>query len=267
MNFASKKLSEYYSGSVSPADRGASDREKALLAENKKLRQRNKRLSTAMLYLVEQIEVRLPILNSRKNRKQNLPEEKPIPAPAIKRIKKNIIGKTWKPEKLEDTTSLRKKSTPLSMQQLFADKKHTRPVESEAPSMASLASPVTAEKETPPRVEEAQLEEQANGAAPHTPDLAPDEMSILASPTKDKSRELTQMTPSELFIKQEQKKTSSEEASKTYMAVSIASSPVPKEEVLLDDMDDPEDQIEQKLIQQNNMMREAMLRRVNRLRW
>ncbi len=264
MNFASKKLSEYYSGSVSSADRGASDREKALLAENKKLRQRNKRLSTAMLYLVEQIEVRLPILNNWKNRKQVLPEEKPIPAPAIRRIKKNVIGKTWKPEKLEDTTSLRRKSTPLSMQQLFADKKHTRPAETEIPSIASLASSMNEEKETSSHIDEAPIDVKTGGAAPHTPDLAPDEMSILASPTKDKSRELTEMTPSELFVKQEQKKTSSEEASKTYMAVSMASSPVPKEEILLDDR---EDQIEQKLIQQNNMMREAMLRRVNRLRW
>ncbi len=254
MNFASKKLSEYYSTTAS-----ISDREKALLAENKKLRQKNKRLSTAMLYLVDQIEIRLPFWNARK--KKETEAEKPIPAPAIKRVKKNVIGKVWKPEKLGPPGQMKKHSAPLSMHQLFAEKKNIRP---ETPKEKPISVENLAEE---PQIETVLPEQTVKVAEtterPQTPELAPEEMNLLASPTKDKAKELTSMSPAELFIKPEQKKTSLQEASQTYMAVSMASSPVPSADEQLDD----EEKIEQQLVQQNNMMREAMLRRVNRLRW
>ncbi|MCG8492493.1 MAG: hypothetical protein MI743_12815 [Sneathiellales bacterium] len=257
MNFAGKKLSDHYTGSTK-----MSKRERALLAENTKLKKRNRRLSTAMLYLVKQVEIRLPLLNRKKPEENKI---EPVRSLASQRLKKNIVGKTWKPEKLDLNTPAENHTAPLKMQQIFANKKDPEikqekplgisPQKSAEPSPSTIQDPearaleISNELDIPP--------------ISHTPDLAPEEMTLLASPTKDNAKELTHLMPNELFTKREEQKISSQEASQTYRAVSIASAPVPD----IDDLEQAVEEEEQKLVRQNNMMREAMLRRVNRLRW
>lgn len=239
-----------------------SDRERALLSENSKLKKRNKRLSNAMLYLVRQVEIRLPLLSKRKQEEQK-PE--PIRSLSPQRLKKNVIGKTWKPEKLDPQPPLKKHASPLTMQQIFAKKAIS---ESTAKQQETVPQEETTDLTSSTIQEpEARALEISNELdippISHTPDLAPEEMTLLASPTRDNTKELTHLMPNELFSKREAQKVSSEEASQTYRAVSIASAPVPE----IDDLEQAVEEEEQKLVRQNNMMREAMLRRVNRLRW
>lgn len=255
MNFAGKKLGDHYKGSAK-----MSDRERALLAENTKLKKRNKRLSTAMLYLVKQVEVRLPLLSKKKQEK---PKVEPIRSLSPQRLKKNVIGKTWKPEKLDSISPVKKHAAPLTMQQIFAKKPapETEPEKAEAVPQQEMAVPSTIQE---PEARALEISNELDiPPISHTPDLAPEEMTLLASPTKDNTKELTHLMPNELFTKREDKKISSQEASQTYRAVSIASAPVPE----IDDLEQAVEEEEQKLVRQNNMMREAMLRRVNRLRW
>jgi len=255
MNFAGKKLGDHYKGSTK-----MSDRERALLAENTKLKKRNKRLSTAMLYLVKQVEVRLPLLGKKK---QEEPKVEPIRSLSPQRLKKNVVGKTWKPEKLDPISSVKKHAAPLTMQQIFAKKPtpEIEPEKTEAVPQQEMAVPSTIQE---PEARALEISNELDiPPISHTPDLAPEEMTLLASPTKDNTKELTHLMPNELFTKREDKKISSQEASQTYRAVSIASAPVPE----IDDLEQAVEEEEQKLVRQNNMMREAMLRRVNRLRW
>ncbi|WP_169543235.1 hypothetical protein [Sneathiella aquimaris] len=263
MNFVSKKLKNQYSN-VSEL----SDRERKLLAENKKLKRKNKRLSTAMLYLVDQIETRLPLFTAQKPPKV-LPKKEPdpIPSPAKTRLKRNVSSITWTPEKLDDSQRPQRRRTPLSMQQIFASKnseKSLTPPE-RADDRKTAESPLA--KKTPLAEKQASLAAKLKPEVPaetiQTPDLAPEEMSLLASPTKERPKDLTKIQPTEVFVKLEQKTVSALEASQSYRAVSIASAPVPDVKTA----EDEEDEAEKKLLRQNNMMREAMLRRVNRLRW
>jgi hypothetical protein len=103
-----------------------------------------------------------------------------------------------------------------------------------------------------------------------TPDLAPEEVNILAAPTRDRKQDIFHPQPSELMGDRKDRKPSAEEASRAYMAVSVASTPVPKTEIL--DKDeiskmDEKDIIADQVARENEILRAAMLRRVNRLRW
>ncbi len=261
MNFASKKLTGFYANTTD-----ISAREKALLVENRKLKKKNKRLSTAMLYLVDQIETRLPIWSGKKTEKTARPAAKLVKpvatAPPVAQ-KKKIVGTTWKPEKIDYTPGLspseQRRSEPLSMQQIFAGKKKAKEktVEKVTPEIQNSPSRSPAPK--PQIVAHPVIQPATNELSP---DLAPEEVSLLAIPKKDTSKETPLPPSSETLVEREPKKTSAHEASSAYLAVSIASSPVPEAEEVEDSND-----IESQVALQNEMMREAMLRRVNRLRW
>lgn len=268
MNFAGKKLNGYYSDASD-----ISAREKVLLAENKKLKSKNKRLSTAMLYLVDQIEIRLPFWTSKKS-KPTAPASvaaQPAPTPMPKPVKRKIVGKAWMPEKIDYTPGVPiatpRRNRPLNIHEIFSKRNQEK-----APALKTdtLKTPQSMKVDPTEKEElEIELEQEAiqkktspqpsNGLSP---DLAPEEVNLLAAPKKDNYREITERLSSEQLIEREEKKTSAKEASLTYLAVSMASSPVPEHKELND-----ENTIEHQVAVQSDIMREAMLRRVNRLRW
>ena len=327
MNFAGNKLNGFYKET-----NDLSVRERKLIAENKRLKKRNRRLSGAMVYLVGHIEKRLPFFNSKLKDSQKSTPPLPISDPASpkkkqslpktpspKQVSRKIIGQAWTPENLNratpNTPNQSRRKDPLSMQQIFADKKRERddraetdvdisevvfddkslaqntevqgdktPLydraqaakeastedqteQSDAPSTSAQNNPPTPEtKET---IEIAQLVPD-DADTDLTPALAPEEVNILAAPTRDKKQDVFQPQPSEVITDREVKKTSAREASLAYMAVSVAAKPVPTTEILTDDdisgMDENEI-IADQVAHQNDVMRAAMLRRVNRLRW
>ncbi|MBO6825325.1 MAG: hypothetical protein JJ879_03925 [Sneathiella sp.] len=309
MNFAGRKF-KY----VNNTAEDLTPREKRLLAENNKLKKRNKRLSTAMLFLVDQVEARLPFLNgptpakttktpsnapyqpngdskkpslaerveSRSEAAQSpkTPAEKPAPVASRrpKEVKPQIIGTAWTPEKLEPARKAPaepKPTRPLSIQEVFAEKKKDRDGAEQIDDGVTIPEIPEAAAPPPPdatesALEPAQAEPQAD--APHTPDLAPEEMDILAAPTRDKETN-TGIASSELIKARKEETKSAAEASMAYRAVSTVSRPVPEDDLkLVEDSDDVI--IDQKdtptlaaRAAQHNVMREAMLRRVNRLRW
>lgn len=303
MNFASKKLNGYYKNSEA-----LSTREAKLLAENTRLKKRNKRLSGAMLYLVGHIEKRLPFFNNQTSPatkvKLSPPPQKESVAPKapLQKTKKKIVGKTWAPQNLNQAPQKPRRKDPLSMQQIFADKKRARDelqqsdidgsevviVEDAAnkPSLyersqaakADTTAPVAQETipHTPPN-EAVELEAEeilVATAEPQTgdltPDLAPEEMNILAAPTKDKKQDIFHPQPSEMLTERKPEKTTARDAANAYMAISVAAKPVPKAEILSNaDLDEiaADESIAEQVAQQNEVMRAAMLRRVNRLRW
>lgn len=289
MNFAGKKLNGFYNNTGD-----LSVREKRLLAENRKLKKKNKRLSSAMLYLVGHIEARLPIWNTKAKaalQKSETPspvaEEKPrrkLVKP-VQPKKKKIIGKTWKPEHLEQNIEdrpqkkLRKNS--LNIQQIFGDKKQleeklaksvgktSEVVKFQPPEKNEPETPQVVELSAEPEIIEAE-EISSDTHSDLTPNLAPEEVSLLAAPIKDRKMDIIHPHSSEVIGEQDDLKTSAKEASMAYLAVSVAAKPVPKSDVItvLDDNEIAEaDLLEKQVAQQNEMMRAAMLRRVNRLRW
>jgi len=305
MNFASKKLNKFHTGSGS-----LTAREKYLIAENGKLKKRNKRLSSAMLFLVGAVEKRLPFFNSklRANDASNMPPKSTLPKnkaddearpltprkELTKRTlpvraqpkKRKIVGEAWQPENLNIPEPLKPKQPrrkdPLSMQQIFAAKKLNQN-NRETPVPESVKRPTL--PESPPAGDAEPMEVPSLDLKPDeiftaeeviaiTPDLAPHEVSILAAPTKDQEKEkrldVFHPQPSEIMTDREDKKTTARDASLAYLAVSVAAKPVPKTEVLTD-LDDSDiidnESLEKQVAQQNEMMRAAMLRRVNRLRW
>ncbi|MEH6402831.1 MAG: hypothetical protein V7750_05615 [Sneathiella sp.] len=243
MNFAGKKLNGFYTDA-----RSDSSREEKLLAENRSLKKKNKRLSTAMIYLVDQIEVRLPLWSPKPpllERKKTLPAK-----PKIIGEGRKIKNSTLSGERNTDKA----RSQPLSLQQIFADKRKT------SPSKLTPSLPIkTLPSEEIPIVVEitAPAEEIGDGLS-----LAPEEINLLAAPTKENAKDPELLNSSENMVERVAKKTSLREASLTYMAVSVAASPVPDSSELEEDF--PE---ESKISVHNKVMREAMLRRVNRLRW
>jgi len=307
MNFAGRNL-KY----VNTATGNLSPRERTLLAENKKLKRRNKRLSSAMLFLVDHVEARLPFLNgpskeksqtktpsaevyqpSGRSKKPTLAErvekheeiksattssleEKTRPPSPQKEVKQTIVGTAWTPEKLEPSREAPTNPTPtrpLSIQQVFAEKKKSR--EEQVDDGVSI--PEIPEAATPP-VEasistESPADESVENAAHHAPELAPEERDILAAPTREKTSGGA-LASSEIIKARKEEKKSAAEASMAYQAVSTVSRPVPEDiksnssednqEMILDEEENPSLTAR---AAQHNVMREAMLRRVNRLRW
>ncbi|WP_025897917.1 hypothetical protein [Sneathiella glossodoripedis] len=315
MNFASKKLNGFYK-----EPENLTDREKRLIAENQRLKKRNKRLSGAMLYLVTHVEKRLPFFNAgikaakeAKQRLKTTPIEnvKPPETEQVrpkKPARKKIVGEAWTPENLNNTT---RRKDPPSMQQILASKKRDRepseddtdisnvvfvdpketlpaqettkktPLYERAQAAREATAPddTDAVEETLPTEEissevsiatEETVATSSNDPTLLTPDLAPEEMNILAAPTRDKAQDIFHPQPSELMEGSDDIKPSAKEASRAYMAVSVAATPVPninrveKEEVSELDEDDL---IIDQVARQNEVLRAAMLRRVNRLRW
>jgi hypothetical protein len=285
MNFASKKLKKNVATSGN-----LTAREKRLLVENRKLKKKNKRLSFAMVTLVDNIETRLPLWNkatavyrrskeiqaSRLVKKKDALAKKATPPPP-----KKVIGTAWQPEKLEiiDRTvnSATKSIGPISMQKLFADKKKDRddadiPQLNEVvpfPVSEPVPAPEVVELVEPARIIVADEPVDVVIEAPTiTPALIAEEMDILAAPTRDKLEEGRGIPP-ELLTETEEQKTSAKDASLAYLAVSVASKPVPKteqtDEALVIDHNDDKGNLRHS--QENDLMRAAMLRRVNRLRW
>ena len=268
MNFAGKKLNGFYTEASD-----ISAREKVLLAENKKLKSKNKRLSTAMLLLVDQIEIRLPFWTSRKSEPaiKTTAASQPAPTPMPKPIKKKIVGKAWMPEKIDYTPGVPiatpRRRKPLNIHEIFTAR-NPKPEPEAENNHQKMAKPSETDpvekKDLKIEVEQKTIQDQPRPEPSDaiSPALAPEEVSLLAAPTKDKQRETVERLSSEQLIEREDKKTSAKEASLTYLAVSMAASPVPEPKVLND-----ENTIEHQVAVQNDIMREAMLRRVNRLRW
>ncbi len=304
MNFASKKLNGYYKNSEA-----LTTREAKLLAENTRLKKRNKRLSGAMLYLVGHIEKRLPFFNNQTSPAANVklsspPKKESIASkPTPQKTRKKIIGTTWTPENLNQVPQKPRRKDPLSMQQIFADKKRAKDelrrseidaaevvIVDEAVSKPSLyersqaakedtIAPDTEENPTDHNRRNDTIEQEADEvliatAEPPTedltPNLAPEEMNILAAPTKDKKQDIFYPQPSEILTEREPERTTARDASNAYKAIAVAAKPVPKTEILSSaDLDEiaEDEAIAEQVAQQNEVMRAAMLRRVNRLRW
>ncbi|MBL4667358.1 MAG: hypothetical protein JKY04_08270 [Sneathiella sp.] len=287
MNFAGKKLNGFYktTGDLSV-------RERRLLAENRKLKKKNKRLSGAMLYLVSHIEARLPIWST-KAKPVDKDIEKPLPptqentrrkvVPPARPKKKKIIGKVWMPEHLDKSAENRiekkQRKNILSVPRIFADKEPMEPPKPEEKNSEVVKFPTPEEtKPDPPQVIELAAEPEILQAEEMvdtkdlalTPKLDPEEVNLLAAPIKDQKVDVIHPHPSEIIGEQDDLKTSAKDASMAYLAVSVVAQPVPKSDVITvpDESDLSEaDMLERQVARQNEMMRAAMLRRVNRLRW
>ncbi|MBE7635350.1 hypothetical protein GUA87_00715 [Sneathiella sp. P13V-1] len=310
MNFAGRKLK--YKDDIAE---DLTPREKRLLAENQKLKKKNKRLSSAMLFLVDHIEAKLPFLNratpapttvavkepaikeakvtplppkkvplAERVEKAQPKQFKKVPPPPPKKPK--IVGKAWQPERLDEPAQpvkMKKPTRPLSMHQIFEEKKKEReesvaakeaikPQETVQPTEISEDLKPATQTSTAPETKEVIASTEVEVVS-HTPELEPDEMDILAAP-RDKKSERS-LASSEYLPERKEKKTSAEEASLAYLAVSSVSKPVPEltrlsdedSDDLIIDHDEQNNIAVAQAAQQNSMIREAMLRRVNRLRW
>ncbi|WP_169567423.1 hypothetical protein [Sneathiella limimaris] len=296
MNFAGKKLNNYYQD-----PKKLSSREKKLIAENNRLKKRNKRLSTAMVYLVGQVEKRLPLLAPKSEKASSAPPPLQNTSPSAKPQKnqppkkapqkQKIVGEAWEPEKLTSTKTgkpTERKRKPLSeilestTYKVDISEVNFKPepekriplyerVQHEYEAEQEDETPVTETVETtntPDVIEDAPLVAED---MEHTPELDSKEMNLLASPTWDKKQDVFHPQPSELVTERSSKKTSAQEAADAYRAVAVSSQPVPDAKIsdggTIEDAETEEKALADQLAQQQDVLREAMLRRVNRLRW
>ncbi|GLQ05519.1 hypothetical protein [Sneathiella chinensis] len=259
MNFTSKKPEQYILDSPD-----LSEREKSLIAENRKLRRKNKRLSQAMLYLVDQIEVKFNALNRAYPTPAPTAQEPapapiatpapapvkqavPAPKPASRKPRPKVSGTLWQPEKLIHSRPVRKTPTPET----------AHPLEEPEILMArGIVTPEPVQEAAPPAP-------APSSAMTHGPDLAPEEVSLLSSPRENR-KPLPLRDSAGHLVKREAKKTSAEEASNTYLSVSLASRPTPDIDIPEPPRKTPPSDLPQP---QESGHRAAMMRRVNRLRW
>ncbi|USG61822.1 hypothetical protein NBZ79_02395 [Sneathiella marina] len=213
----------------------SSVRERELLAENNLLRDKNRRLSDAILTLVDHIETKLPSLEAPKS----VADEKP-----------NKTERTFKDQRPFQEEPKYKKHKPKKVEILET---FQEPIEFAEPAPEMQFS------------KRKKCSSKAEASKPSdykvSPDLAPEEIDLLKSPTQERFRGSKLKRETVDVVDLEPGRDEATEHSDFYKAGSVYSSDVPNFDF---SDDEPVIDIEFK---RKETLRAAMRRRVNRLRW
>jgi|TARA_R110001606_G_scaffold9964_1_gene42503 hypothetical protein len=223
-----------------------SARERALLAENQQLRNRNKRLKDAMLTLVERVETQLPYLQTH--------------TPLFE--KPQSTGREWqhKREKARYRNhSHQQNYSPPPKMEIYET--YHEPIEFGEPAPA-MRFDAKGTRKTEKKATEFKRQSK-NAAADYriSPELAPEEIDILKSPTRDRPQSKPRERKTVDVVDLRPSDPPEQETAEWYEAgdessLDIPDFEFPEEEPVLDiDFDRKE------------TLRAAMRRRVNRLRW
>ncbi|MDF2365700.1 hypothetical protein [Sneathiella sp.] len=222
-----------------------SARERALLAENGQLRERNARLKNAMLTLVERVEMQLPYL------KEN--------TTTFERAKNGSSNQHKSSERGYRERSRRYRYSSPPKMEIYESFEEPIEFGDPAPQMRFRAN-------TPPR------QEKPTASSPHrtentsseyfiSPELAPEEIDILKSPTRERPRKRPAQRETVDVVDLHPAKDSNADAAEWYETGPSSQSEVPAfefpEEEEIIDID----------FERRETLRAAMRRRVNRLRW
>lgn len=210
-------------------------REKELLTENNMLRTKNKRLSDAILTLVDHIETKLPYLEGPTNGKQEQSTLRDEASIEQGRAKKTSSFKKSRPQKVEILETFEE---PIE----FAEP---------APEMRFGNRQKCESKSTNKHTSDYNV----------SPDLAPEEIDLLKSPTRDRFRGSTRARATVDVVDLEPGRKEAKESQDFYRAGSVYSSDIPTF-----DFQDEEPVIDIEF-KRRETLRAAMRRRVNRLRW
>lgn len=213
----------------------SSVRERELLAENNLLRDKNRRLSDAILTLVDHIETKLPSLEA--------------PRSAAKK-KSNKTERTFEEQK---PFSKRPKYRGQRSKKVEIFETYQEPIEfaEPAPEMQFSDNKKCSSKSKASKTSDYKV----------SPDLAPDEIDLLKSPTQKRFRGSNLRRETVDIVDLELEQDEAEEPSDFYKAGSVYSSDMPNF-----DFTDGEPVIDIEF-KRKETLRAAMRRRVNRLRW
>jgi hypothetical protein len=222
-----------------------SARERALLAENKQLRERNARLKDAMLTLVERVEMQLPYLN----------EE----AATFEPSRSARAHHDKKTEQAFRERSRRYRYTPPPKMEVYETFEEPIEFGEPAPEMHFGRKASNGQTHSEPNVTAKNPEASADYFI--SPELAPEEIDILKSPTKDRPRTKPVKRETVDIVDLHPAKEDRTDAAEWYETgeasqLEIPAFEFPEEEEVID-ID----------FERRETLRAAMRRRVNRLRW
>ena len=221
-----------------------SARERALLAENRQLRERNTRLKNAMLTLVERVETQLPYL------KEN--------TSTFERSKsaKSHQEKTTEQAFRERYQRYRSSSPKMEVYETFEE-----PIEFGEPAPEMRFGAKTSHRQKRPEPASSQKNTDPSSEYFISPELAPEEIDILKSPTRDRPRAKPVKRETVDVVDLHPAKENEAEAAEWYEAGAASQSDIPAFE-----FPEEEDVIDIDF-ERRETLRAAMRRRVNRLRW
>lgn len=222
-----------------------SARERALLAENRQLRERNVRLKNAMLTLVERVETQLPYL------KEN--------TATFEQSKTSNSNRESRSEQTYRERSRRYRYTPPPKMEIYES--FEEPIEFGEPAPEMRFGAKGSPRQEKPTASTSQTTVEASSDYFISPELAQEEIDILKSPTRNRSRQRPTQRETVDVVDLHPAKENKADAAEWYEAGSSSQSEVPafefpeEEEVI--DID----------FERRETLRAAMRRRVNRLRW
>jgi len=214
----------------------ASVREKELLSQNQLLREKNKRLSDAILTLVDHIENKLPQLESPTAFKTSEVPKNGYSQP------ENIFQESEPKPRVPDVEIFESYPEPIE----FAEP---------APQMHFGKS-----AKCNSRSQSAEWAQQAPEYSV-SPDLEPEEIDLLKSPIRTWPKEAKQVRETVDIVDLEPKINEGNEPEEVYEAATVTSSDIPNFDF---EEEGPVVDIE---VERRETLRAAMRRRVNRLRW
>ena len=223
-----------------------SARERALLAENQQLRNRNKRLKDAMLTLVERVETQLPYLQTH--------------TPLFE--KPQSKGREWqhRHEKTQyRSRTHRQEFSPPPKMEIYET--YHEPIEFGEPAPAMRFGAASTRK---PQKKTAEPQRNSKAAAADyriSPELAPEEIDILKSPTRDRPHSKPRARKTVDVVDLHPSDPGEQDTEAWYEAGDASSLDIP-------DFEFPEEEpILDIDLERKETLRAAMRRRVNRLRW
>jgi len=222
-----------------------SARERTLLSENRRLHERNKRLKDAMMTLVERVETQLPYLQEQSE--------------TFERANSSTNKQTRNRDKAYGERSRKYRYTPPPKMEVYET--FEEPIEFADPAPEMRFVKKNGEKYTHPPHSPANEDVSDSSDFAISPELAPEEIDILKSPTMDRSYRNT--FPQETVDVVDLHPTKHKEcnAAEHYEESTSSQSEIvdfefPEEEPVID-ID----------FERKESLRAAMRRRVNRLRW
>ena len=220
-------------------------REQQLLAENKHLREKNRRLSAATLMLLDRIETNLLLLEN----------QTPIFEPSTKAAREPRAKKTT----FRERPPRREYTAPPKME---VYETYPEPIEFAEPAPEMRFGPKSASKSQSSTKEGPALEEKGKlNEFVISPDLEPEEIDLLKSPTREKSKRKPVRRETVDVVDLHAKRKPARDAAEVFVAGEASPSEIPEFEF---PEDEPVIDIE---FERKETLRAAMRRRVNRLRW
>ncbi|MEX0583330.1 MAG: hypothetical protein WD185_06640 [Sneathiella sp.] len=223
-----------------------SARERALLAENRQLRNRNKRLKDAMLTLVERVETQLPYLEDR--------------IPLFEQPRST--GREWQQAREKD--SYRKHShhqeySPPPKMEIYET--YHEPIEFGEPAPAMRFDAENTRRSENRATKSLRKSKAASSDFRISPELAPEEIDILKSPTRDRPQQKPCQRKTVDVVDLHPSIHPGQETTERYEAGAAGSFDIP-------DFEFPEEEPVLDIdFERKETLRAAMRRRVNRLRW